>query len=190
MMVLFILRTIILQTHRSSHPMGLDVWFLVGPFVYFHTLRVRTVKALVRVRGWAGSPEPLLVAYVVSTIIPWAGSDVYKSRFLLATLTSVTPAIYSETQSHQVFHKKGKWAATWQKVSVHLAKTQISLGICPVWSESSLSAWRNLGSLVIHWVHSEDWSDWADAQAHLSLRWVQSLCWFCHVAAQIVLREP
>ena len=30
------------------------------------------------------------------------------------------------------------------------------------------------------------WSDWADAQADLSLRWAQcSLCWFCHVAGQI-----
>ena len=28
--------------------------------------------------------------------------------------------------------------------------------ICPVWLESSLSAWRNLGSLATHWVHSED----------------------------------
>ena len=37
------------------------------------------------------------------------------------------------------------------------AKTQIiSLGIHPVWSESSLSAWRKLGSLATHWVHSED----------------------------------
>ena len=35
-------------------------------------------------------------------------------------------------------------------------KTQISMGICPVWSESSLSAWRMLGSLATHWVHSED----------------------------------
>ena len=40
------------------------------------------------------------------------------------------------------------------------AKTQISLGIRPVWSESSLSAWRKLGSLAIRWAHSEDWSDW------------------------------
>ena len=31
----------------------------------------------------------------------------------------------------------------------------ISLGIRPVWSESSLSAWRKLGSLVTHWVHTE-----------------------------------
>ena len=33
------------------------------------------------------------------------------------------------------------------------AKTQISLGIP---SESSLSAWRKLGSLATHWAHSED----------------------------------
>ena len=36
------------------------------------------------------------------------------------------------------------------------AKTQSSLGIRPVWSESSLSAWRKLGSLATHWAHSED----------------------------------
>ena len=28
--------------------------------------------------------------------------------------------------------------------------------IRPVWSESSLSAWRKLGSLATHWAHSED----------------------------------
>ena len=42
------------------------------------------------------------------------------------------------------------------KVAVRPAKTQISLGKRPVWSESSLSAWRKLGSLPTHWVHSED----------------------------------
>ena len=42
------------------------------------------------------------------------------------------------------------------KWHVRPAKTQISLGIRPVWSESSLSAWRNLGSLATYWAHSED----------------------------------
>ena len=42
------------------------------------------------------------------------------------------------------------------RMSVRPAKTQISLGICPVWSESSLSAWRKLGSLATHWADSED----------------------------------
>ena len=36
-MVLFVLRKLILQTRMRSHPVGLDVWFLAGPFVYFHT---------------------------------------------------------------------------------------------------------------------------------------------------------
>ena len=41
------------------------------------------------------------------------------------------------------------------KITLRPAKTQISLGMCPVWSESSLSAWRKLGSLATHWAHSE-----------------------------------
>ena len=40
--------------------------------------------------------------------------------------------------------------------SVAAAKTQISQGIRPVWSDSSLSAWRKLWSLATHWAHSED----------------------------------
>ena len=33
------------------------------------------------------------------------------------------------------------------------------------------------------------WSDGADAQADLSLRWTQSFCWFCHEAAQFYLKH-
>ena len=42
------------------------------------------------------------------------------------------------------------------KITLHPPKTQISLGIRPVWSESSLSARRKLGSLATHWAHGED----------------------------------
>ena len=67
------------------------------------------------------------------------------------------------------------------KLSVRPAKTQISLGIRPVWSESSLSAWWNLGSLATHWVHSED-SDQTGRMlgAH-------SFCWICHVIAHLLV---
>ena len=80
-----------------------------------------------------------------------------------------------------------KWCMTKStKWPVHPEKTLISLSIHPVWSVSSLFAWRKLGSLATHWVHSEDWSDWADAQADLSLRWAhRSFCLFCLAAAQI-----
>ena len=84
--------------------------------------------------------------------------------------------------------KVGIWAASWQnkkKWHVRAVKIRISLPIRLVYSESSLSAWRNLGSLASHWAHSEDWSDWADAQADLSLCWGQrSFNWFCHEVAQ------
>ena len=60
------------------------------------------------------------------------------------------------------------------KWHVRPVKTQISRGIRPVWSESSLCAWRKLGSLTTHWAHSKDWSDWADAKPDLSLRWAHS----------------
>ena len=77
------------------------------------------------------------------------------------------------------------------KWPVRPAKTKINLGNCPVWSESLLLAWRNLGSLAIHWAHSED-SDQTgrDAQADLSLRWPQrSFCWFCHAVAHIWVKN-
>ena len=47
------------------------------------------------------------------------------------------------------------------KWHVRPAKTQFSLGIRPVWSESPLSAWRKLGSLATHWAHSEDFGVFA-----------------------------
>ena len=57
---------------------------------------------------------------------------------------------YTKVRKYESRHDKTN------KMSVRPAKTQISLGICPVWSESSLSAWRKLGSLATHWGHSED----------------------------------
>ena len=74
------------------------------------------------------------------------------------------------------------------KWHVRPGKTQITLGIHPVWSESSLSAWRNIGFLASNWAHSEDWSDLEVAQADLSLSWAHmTFCWFCHVVAHFLL---
>ena len=90
-MVLLVLCKFILQTRMRSHPVGLDVWFLVGPFVYFHTLCVRTAKALARLRGCAVLPEPLLVTYVISTIISWAGSKSGINEILVKLLKIWAP---------------------------------------------------------------------------------------------------
>ena len=53
--------------------------------------------------------------------------------------------------------------------------------------QSSLSAWRNLASLATHWVHSEDWSDWVDAQVNLSLCWVHKS--FCHLSLSTKFKD-
>ena len=42
------------------------------------------------------------------------------------------------------------------KMTCAPSEIQISLGIRPVWSESSLSAWRKLQFLATHWAHSKD----------------------------------
>ena len=81
------------------------------------------------------------------------------------------------------------------KMVVRAAKTQISLGTRPVWSEYSLSTWIKLGSLETHWEHSED-SDQHGHPAKTLIRlsgfpgWCESSLgaqpfgMFCHVAAQ------
>ena len=45
---------------------------------------------------------------------------------------------------------------TKQQNDCALSKDSDQPGIRQVWSESSLSAWRNTGSLATHWAHSED----------------------------------
>ena len=71
------------------------------------------------------------------------------------------------------------------KMSVRPEKTQISLGIRPVWSESSLSAWRNLGSLATHWAHSKDSDQTGRMPRLICLRRAHSFGWFCHVVAHM-----
>ena len=49
-LVKWLFRKLILQTRMRSHPVGLDVLFLGGPFVYFYTSCVRTAKTLETLR--------------------------------------------------------------------------------------------------------------------------------------------
>ena len=82
------------------------------------------------------------------------------------------------------------WAATWQnqQVTVRPAKTQISLDIRPVWSESSLctkwvakdpSFFMRTATTLIRLGGCPGWSE-SSLGAH-------SFCWFCHVAAHMLL---
>ena len=63
-------------------------------------------------------------------------------------------------------------------------KTQISLGIRPVWSESSLSAWRKVWSLVTRWAH---FGDSAQTRRMSRLIWTFALC-TCHFFGFVMRR--
>ena len=165
-MALFVLRTHILQTRMRSHPVELHVCFLVGLFVYFNTLYVRTAKALARLRRCTGSPEPSLFAYLISTIISWAGSIIMSFHGLADLKRQIICPLTGNLPFHR-FLGPATWRVSFFSYMSRLmtkptkwhrrpAETQISLGIRRVWSESSLSAWRNLGSLAAHRAHSED----------------------------------
>ena len=66
--------------------------------------------------------------------------------------------------------------------------TQISLGIHPVWSVSSLSTWRNIGPLPTYWAHSEDSDQTGRMPMLICLCWAHmSFCWFCLVEAHLRL---
>ena len=77
-------------------------------------------------------------------------------------------------------YKKLKMSLSMKKINKMTCvpnEDQLSLGIRPVWS---VFAWKRVGSLATYKAHSEDWSDWAHAQADLSLQWAHmSLYWFC-----------
>ena len=86
---------------------------------------------------------------------------------------------------------RGKAVST--RFNVRPAKTQINLHIRAVWSESSLSVWIYLGSLASPQnIMRRLWSDCADAQADLSLRWthVQSSKAYCAPARLYTCNFP
>ena len=126
-MALSVLCKCILQMRMRSHPVGLDVWFLVGPMVYFHTSCVWTAKALARLRGCAGSPEPSLVAFVISTIISWAGS----------LLVSVAELLY---------HAKLILKQAWSKLNKSVSLKSYHNG--PNFSDRQVWANRGRSSLI------------------------------------------
>ena len=74
--------------------------------------------------------------------------------------------------------KTTKWLCAQWRLRPACASTQSD--------QSSLSAqWVAKDPSFLH-VDSKDWSDWADAQADLSLLDTHSFCWFCHVVAHFM----
>ena len=143
MMILFLLHKLILQTRMRSHPVGLDVWFLVGPFVYLHTSCVWIAKALARLRRCSGLPEPLLVAYAISTIISWAGSFImWLTKLCLKCNSKIITFCHSLSVPNDPDDSVlPEMLNFWQNIPFLLSPVKINLGMV---QESEISATKKL----------------------------------------------
>ena len=66
-----------------SHSEGPGIWLSVWRFLLTHYLYERAAEVLARLRGCAGSPEPSLLAYAISTKFAWRGpNDVSNYRVI------------------------------------------------------------------------------------------------------------
>ena len=114
--------------------------------------------------------------YSFNSVLHAGISDLIFSGTFLVWLFS--PVVSSPPRPFEPPHDKTN------KMTVHPANTQISLGIRPVWSVFSARSMGSSGPKLSSCGQRRLWSDWVDAQADLSLRWVHMpFCWFCHEAA-------
>ena len=134
--------------------------------------------ALVRLYGWAGSPEPPQLAYAIRTV------------FQNLTFKKISENWCQINTDHEenmaMWYTCIIWAASWQNQQNDCAPSEdssedVQADLSLRWALSyPLSTQRRL------------WSDWADVQADLSTRWAQShfvdFCWFFHEAAHFSFR--
>ena len=93
------------------------------------------------------------------------GNPIRTTKILCLWSSAILERIYCYCFDSENSHILNRSMTKPTKWHVRPAKTLISLGIRPVWSESSLSAWRHLGSFIViatNWMHSEgsDQSGW------------------------------
>ena len=115
-------------------------------------------------------------------------SDNIKHTYIFSRLTDITDTVrkktllYSDNYLGRIVPKPTKW-------HVRPAKTQLSLGIRLI----RVFAVRLEKARILNYPLSAQrrlWSDWADAQAVLSLRWAHMpFCWFCQDAAHLFLHN-
>ena len=126
-------------------------------------------KTLIRLGRCPGWSESLLGAHAILLVLSWGGSNASEHNCYIVDpdhrLHQVLTASYSSWVK-SIFEPRHDKT---NKVSVRPAKTQISLGIHPVWSVFAVCMKK---AKVLSYPLSAQrrlWSDWVDAQADLSL---------------------
>ena len=121
---------------------------------------VRFYLALCHLTWWRGCWLSTVEVFLLILLVLEEICDLWLCYFLSQHSSKHCKTLYAAwSDIKQLLKLLGLWERRHNKtnnVAVCPVKTQINLGIRPVWSESSLSAWRNLGFLATHWAHSED----------------------------------
>ena len=143
--------------------------------------RSRAANTPIRLHGCAGWSVSSLDAFFFFFFCRFVCAPAHVHSLEPASGQYYAPSSpYDTVHRSHLITKSTKW-------HVRPAKTQISLGIRPVWSESSLCAyWVAKDPNFLH-ADSEDWSDWADAHADLSLRWAHMLL-CCFIMRRLIAR--
>ena len=142
----------------SFRPILLKLYRYFAAFLWFHMRNLSLA-------GYNCSGGASCMACSFMLVLSCSGTIIIRGPNIVVVHHWKSPTLWNQTAPISMWNlscstKPTKWLPS---------KTQISLGMRPVWSECSLSAWRKLGSLATHLAHSKDWSDWADAQADPSL---------------------
>ena len=113
------------------------------------------------------------VGFVMSRLIFSVKPDhvnLLSCKWLLITFGSRILHLIVLLISGEISELSGKWTRARQNQPNDLCaqrRRRIRVAIRPVWSKSSLSAWRRFGVSATNKAHHKDWSDWAGSAASL-----------------------
>ena len=130
---------------------------------------------------WANAQADLSLRWAHSHFVGFVMRRLIYSCDLVSICKYPLKLIWCYVSSHwsRLMTKPTKW--------LRPCKTQISLGVRPVWSIFAMRSVDSWGPKISSCGHRRVWSDGADAQADLRLRWAHSHFYcFCHVADQIL----
>ena len=97
-------------------------------------------------------------------------------------------SVWASTQSDRVFAMR--LVGSYQYIAYCVA-SHVVICNCITWEMNKFGIWNiSEGPKLSSCEQRRLWSDWADAQADLSLRWAHMpFCWFCHEAAHIAMTD-
>ena len=116
-----------------SHSAGPGIWLSVWRFLSTHCLYEQAAEVLARMRGCAGSPEPSLLAYAISTKFAWRCPNIlfYCSRYINMNVAKYHCLFML---SYNYFHK----------ISVPLTSCQLTIKL-------ALNNWAQAGNITYWW---------------------------------------